>query len=115
MSLPIQPTHGPTATGPPLSAGGATRATLSSPPAPAAQPPVSLETFPSSPPQEVLDEMDGAARIHDSLRAMGRELRFAHDEQSGRMTIQVRDHGGRVLRTISPSEALDIAAGKPLQ
>jgi uncharacterized FlaG/YvyC family protein len=78
-------------------------------------PPVRLQTFPSSPPQEVLDEMAGAARVHDALRAQGRELHFAHDARSGRMTVQVRDGGGRVLRTISPSEALEVAAGKPLE
>jgi uncharacterized FlaG/YvyC family protein len=76
---------------------------------------VSLNTFPSSPPQEVLDEMTSAARMHDTLRAQGRELHFAHDSRSGRMTIEVRDSAGRVLRTISPSEALDVAAGKPLE
>jgi hypothetical protein len=78
-------------------------------------PSVSLQTFPSRPPQEVLDEMASAARVHDALRAQGRELHFAHDPQSGRMTVQVRDSGGQVLRTISPSEALEVAAGKPLE
>jgi uncharacterized FlaG/YvyC family protein len=69
----------------------------------------------SSPPQEVLEQMGHAARVYDDLHARGRELRFAHDETSGRMTIEVRDTGGNVLRTLSPSEALQVAAGKPLE
>jgi hypothetical protein len=115
MSSPIQPPQGPIAAHPAPGAGGARRAGASFPLAPANGQPVSLDTLPSSPPRQVLDEMATAARVHDGLRAMGRELRFAHDESSGRITIEVRDHGGRVLRTISPAEALDVAAGKPLE
>jgi hypothetical protein len=69
----------------------------------------------SSPPQEVLEQMGHAARAYDRLHAQGRELHFAHDEASGRMTIQVRDARGNVLRMLSPSEALQVAAGKPLE
>jgi uncharacterized FlaG/YvyC family protein len=69
----------------------------------------------SSPPQEVLQQMDHAARVHDTLHAQGRELHFAHDDASGRMTIEVRDARGNVLRQLSPSEALQVAAGKPLE
>jgi hypothetical protein len=69
----------------------------------------------SSPPQEVLEQMGHAARVYDGLHAQGRELHFAHDEASGRMTIEVRDAGGHVLRTLSPSEALQVAAGRPLE
>jgi hypothetical protein len=116
MSSPIQPTQGTTPAAPAPSAGGVRRAGASFPPMPAtAGRAVSLDTLPASPPREVLDEMATAARVHDGLRAMGRELHFAHDERSGRMRIEVRDHGGRVLRTISPAEALDVAAGKPLE
>jgi hypothetical protein len=69
----------------------------------------------SSPPQEVLEQMSQATRAYDALHAQGRELHFAHDEASGRIEIEVRDAGGHVLRTISPSEALRVAAGKPLE
>jgi uncharacterized FlaG/YvyC family protein len=129
MSSPIPPTQGSITTRAAKSDVRATqgdvRATRSddvarrtSAPASAAAPvapPVSLQIFPSSPPQQVLNEMASAARVHDGLRAQGQELHFAHDPQSGRMTVQVRDSGGRVLRTISPSEALEVAAGKPLE
>jgi uncharacterized FlaG/YvyC family protein len=125
MSSPIPPTQGSITTRAAKSDVRATqgdmRATRSdgvarrTSAAASAAAPVSLQTFPSSPPQQVLDEMASAARMHDALRAQGRELHFAHDPQSGRMTVQVRDSGGRVLRTISPSEALEVAAGKPLE
>jgi hypothetical protein len=73
------------------------------------------DVIPSSPPQEVLDEMASAAQTHAALSAQGRELRFSHDEQSGRTRIEVRDRGGNVLRTLSPAEALEVAAGAPLE
>jgi hypothetical protein len=78
-------------------------------------PAVSLDTLPSSPPQEVLDEMTSAAQIHDELSSQGRELRFARDAQSGRTRIEVRDRRGNMLRTISPAQALEVAAGAPLE
>ncbi len=69
----------------------------------------------SSPPHEVLQQMGQAARVYDTLHTQGRELHFAHDEASGRMKIEVRDTRGNVLRMLSPSEALQVAAGKPLE
>lgn len=65
--------------------------------------------IPSSPPPEVIDAMSAAARAYQELRQMGRELRFFRDEESGRLRIEVRDLDGNVLRTIPPSELLDIA------
>ncbi len=115
MTAPIPPTQGSPATGPPSGAESARRKDAALTRAPSSEPAASLDTFPSSPPQGVLDEMAGAARVHDALRAQGRELRFAHDGQSGRMRIEVRDAAGAVLRTISPAQALAVAAGKPLE
>jgi len=66
---------------------------------------------PPSPPQEVLDAMDAASRAYQRLRADGRELRFAQDADTGRMTIEVRDLEGKLLRTIPPSRLLDVATG----
>jgi hypothetical protein len=81
--------------------------------------PPSAQTMPSSfsptPPAEVLHEMAKAAATHQRLHAQNLELHFAHDTNSGRITIEVRDDAGHVLRTLSPSEALDVAAGKPLE
>lgn len=66
---------------------------------------------PATPPQEVLDAMDAASRAYQALRAQGRELRFAQDSETGRMTIEVRDLDGNLLRMIPPSKLLDIATG----
>ncbi len=70
---------------------------------------------PMTPPHEVLEEMASAAQIHSELSSQGRELRFARDAQSGRTRIEVRDRRGNVLRTLSPAQALEVAAGAPLE
>jgi hypothetical protein len=62
------------------------------------------------PPPEVWREVDHAGRVWESLHAQGRELHFDLDDGSGRVSIQVRDLDGNVLRTIPPSEAASIAA-----
>jgi hypothetical protein len=116
MSSPILPPQGPIstrptlapATGRRLSASGNALGVSSS------EPPVSVDTFPSSPPSEVLDQMTAAAHTYESLRAQGHELHFAHDNQSGRIAIELRDRDGNSVRAVSPSEALEIAGGKPL-
>lgn len=75
---------------------------------------VSLQALPSSPPAEVLDQMTQAAHRYAELSSQGRELRFVRDESSGRPAIEVRDRSGNLLKRLSPAEALDVAAGKPL-
>jgi len=76
---------------------------------------IALDALPSSPPREVLDQMAGAARIYEDLSAQGRELRFARDAASGRTQIEVRDRAGNLLRQLSPAQALELAAGAPLE
>jgi len=77
---------------------------------------VSSSEIPSSPPAEVLDAVDAAGRAVRELHAQGRELHFvpASESDDGRMRIEVRDLDGNVLRTIPPSQALDVATGHPL-
>lgn len=77
---------------------------------------LSSAEIPSSPPAEVLDAVDAAARVARELRAQGRELRFvpASESGDGRTHVEVRDLDGNVLRTIPPSQALDVATGGPL-
>jgi len=58
--------------------------------------------------------MARAADIHEELASQGRELRFTRDEQSGRTRIEVRDREGHMLKTLSPAQALEVAAGAPL-
>jgi flagellar protein FlaG len=78
-------------------------------PAPLVRDAVPVDTIPSSPPHEVLDAMDAASRAYQALRAQGRQLHFSQNEETGRMTIEVRDLDGKLLRMIPPSELLDIA------
>jgi flagellar protein FlaG len=69
---------------------------------------------PATPPADALREVDRAAERADELWSDNRELHFQMDEKSGRVIVQVRDREGEVIRTIPPSEALDILAGKPI-
>jgi flagellar protein FlaG len=77
---------------------------------------VSSGDIPASPPPEVLEAMDAAGRVARELHATGRELHFVPpaDGAGGRVHVEVRDLDGNVLRTIPPSELLDLATGAPL-
>lgn len=78
---------------------------------------LSSDAIPASPPPEVLEAVDAAGRVARELHAQGRELRFtppSHADGEERVRVEVRDLDGNVLRTIPPSEALDIAGGAPL-
>lgn len=119
MSSPITHPQGPAATQPARPVAGIGSLTRTAPQGSGAtaalEPSVSLQTLPSSPPQEVLDQMARASQIHAELSSQGRELRFSRDQQSGRTRIEVRDRDGNMLRTLSPAQALEVAAGAPLE
>ncbi len=68
----------------------------------------------STPPPEVRREVQEAAERAQQLADEERELHFELDEATGTVTVQLRDLDGRVIRTVRPSEALEIASGKPL-
>ena len=70
--------------------------------------------IPATPPPDARREVDRAAARAEELWREQRELHFEMDEESGRVIVQVRDLEGRVIRTIPPSEALDVLSGKPL-
>jgi hypothetical protein len=70
--------------------------------------------IPAVPPEDAMREVDRAAARAEELWHEQRELHFAMDEDSGRVIVQVRDLDGRVIRTIPPSEALDILSGRPV-
>ena len=120
MSSPILPPEGPsglTAIRSMRSAAGERRSTSTSSASAAegaAERAVSLDTFPSSPPREVLEQMAVAGGTYESLLSQGRELHFSHDE-NGHAAIRLRDQSGDTVRTLSVSEALELAAGKSLE
>jgi hypothetical protein len=117
MSSPIAPLQNPAggtpvrastaADRPPVSTARSFAATLDSS--------IALDAIPISPPPEVLDQMASAAQTYERLSSQGRELRFAREESSGRTTIEVRDRRGNVLKRLSPAQALEVAAGAPLE
>lgn len=76
-------------------------------------PTVTVDTIPASPPPDVLEKMQAAAKVAADLRAQQRELHF-EPMGGGRVVIQVRDLTGNVIRTVPPSQALAIAEGAPL-
>ena len=117
MSSPITPPQGPAAAQPvrPTEAARPSAALQGAGAPFASELTVALDTIPSSPPQEVLDQMASASRTHEALSAQGRELRFSRDAQSGRTRIEVRDRAGNVLKTLSPAQALEVAAGAPVE
>ncbi len=117
MSSPITPPPGPLAAQPvrPVAAPSSSAAPRGTGAPFALAPAVSLDTVPPRPPREVLEQMAGAAQTYEALSAQGRELRFARDAQSGRTRIEVRDRAGNVLETLSPAQALALAAGTPLE
>ena len=59
---------------------------------------------------DVWREVDQAEGAWASLHAQGRELHFELGEGGG-VAITLRDLDGRVLRRVSPSEAVAIASG----
>jgi flagellar protein FlaG len=48
----------------------------------------------------------------DELHRAHRELHFEVNEHTGRVSIQVRDLQGHVIRDVPPSEALEIVDGR---
>jgi len=71
-----------------------------------------IGAIPAEPPPDALRDVDRAAARADELWHDKRELHFEMNEDSGRVVVQVRDLDGGVIRTISPSEALDVMSAR---
>jgi hypothetical protein len=67
--------------------------------------------LPAAPPPPAADSVAAAARRAAELAAADRELHFHKYAGTDRVVVQVRDLAGNVVRTISPSESLDIMLG----
>jgi hypothetical protein len=106
---PISPTPGQPYRAPRVApATPGFQATLAAAPVPGA----GSSGVPAAPPAAVLDAVGMAASRAEAMAAGRRELHFQPDEKSGRIVIQVRDlDSGEVIRTIPPSEALDVMSG----
>ncbi len=79
-------------------------------PAPAAAP-VTADVIPASPPPEVQAQVSEALQRAHDLFSENRELHFAKDPETDRIVVQVRDLEGNVVRTVPPSEALEVMTG----
>ena len=72
-----------------------------------------IADLPASPPAHVLRDVGRAARRVHELQELDCELHFELDADQ-RVLVHVRDLNGRVLRTIAPSEALELLSGRSL-
>lgn len=118
MSSLIQPAaQGPAPSGAsaPLRAAGAPSPSAQQGPVAPTDEPVSLDTVPSTPPPEVLSQMQDAGASYAALQAKGYEVHYAEDAHSRRVSAELRDSEGSLVRTLSPSEAVELAAGAPLR
>ncbi len=70
-----------------------------------------VDTIPATPPDEVLDAIGVAADAYEQLAASGRQLHFGIDQGSGKLVVQLHDQHGNVLSSVSPGQALEVAAG----
>jgi hypothetical protein len=71
--------------------------------------------IPATPPPEVLDALDNAARVLEELASRRLSLHFEYDDTINQVRVQVTNEDGKVVREIPPSTLLDIAAGIPTQ
>jgi len=116
MSSPILPIKGPSgpssatpSAGPAAAEVGAFASELA-----ASESTFALAVSRGGPPPEVLEQIAAAGTIDEQLRASGHQLRFTSAEPGGRTRIEIHDRAGNAVRTLSAAEAVELAAGKPL-
>jgi hypothetical protein len=81
----------------------------------ASEPTPRLVASRGGPPPELLEQIAAAGRIEEQLRESGYQLRFSGAAMGQRMKIELVDRDGNAMRSLSAAEALELAAGKPLQ
>lgn len=102
MIEPIRPTYGPVPTAP---AREAPRVK----PKPPAEPAAAVE-IPTSPPAEVLENLNRAAQVLEELASKRLELRFAVGKDR-HIEVEVRDADGQVVRRIPATSAVEMLSG----
>ena len=76
--------------------------------------PLALDARRGGPPLEVLEQMAAAGRIDAQLRETGQYLRFLPAAPGERTRIEIHDHEGKLVKSLSTAEAIELAAGKTL-
>ena len=66
--------------------------------------------IPSTPPAELLAELDAAAQAIDELTARAAELTLGMDEQARRLRIELHDDRG--TRRLTPTGLFELLAGR---
>lgn len=66
--------------------------------------------LPATLPPELSDAVDAAARRADALASNGRDLHFEIGAD-GELVVQLRDRNGRVLKQLSPTQAISLMGG----
>jgi hypothetical protein len=66
------------------------------------------------PPPYVFEQIAAAGRIDEALRDGGHHVRFL-STADGRTSVELHDRDGIAQRTLSVAEALELAAGRPLE
>ncbi len=61
-------------------------------------------------PDQVLAEMDAAARMYHALHAQGHELRFEQPADGGRVRAELRKLDGTLVRTVLLTEAIHVSS-----
>lgn len=74
----------------------------------------SSASIPATPPPEVLEALDAAARVLEELASKRISLHFEYDDRVNQVRVQVVNGEGAVVREIPPSVLVDIAAGGPV-
>lgn len=64
-----------------------------------------------APPPEVLDQIAAAARVDERLRESGQQLRFIAAAPGEPTRIELHDREDGAVRTLSTTEAFELAAG----
>jgi hypothetical protein len=77
--------------------------------------PLTLIASRGGPPPELLEQIAVAGAIEEQLRESGQQLRFSLLAGGDRTRIELVDRDGNTVRSLSTAEALEVAAGKPLQ
>jgi uncharacterized FlaG/YvyC family protein len=102
MIDPVRPTYGPVPTSP-------ARETQRARPKPVAETAVAAE-IPTTPPAEVLENLNRAAEVLQELASKRLELRFAIGKDK-HVEVEVRDADGQVVRRIPATSALEMLSG----